>query len=49
MGKIKKALKDEEFRKLFMDYANEISDPENKKVSPPTLSLLLMIYNYSDD
>jgi len=31
MGKIKKALKDEEFRKLFMDYANEISDPENKK------------------
>jgi len=26
-------LKDEEFRKLLVEYAKEISDPENKKVN----------------
>lgn len=29
--RIEKALKNEEFRKLFVEYAQEISDPENKK------------------
>ncbi len=32
VDKISKALKDDEFRKLFFEYAQEISDPENKKV-----------------
>ncbi len=32
VDKISKALKDDEFRKLFFDYAKEISDPENKQV-----------------
>lgn len=30
--KIGEALKDEQFRKLFMEYAEEISDPENRKL-----------------
>lgn len=30
--KLKKAMKDEEFRKLLNEYAHEISDPENKAV-----------------
>lgn len=29
--RIEKALKNEEFRKLFVEYAQEISDPENKR------------------
>nr|XP_054759024.1 protein kintoun-like [Lytechinus pictus] len=29
--RIEKALKNEEFRKLFVEYAQEISDPENRK------------------
>ena len=33
LDKFEKALKDEEFRKLLVQYAEEISDPENKKVS----------------
>ena len=33
VDKISKALKDDEFRKLFFEYAQEISDPENKQVS----------------
>lgn len=32
LDKFEKALKDEEFRKLLVQYAEEISDPENKKV-----------------
>ncbi len=32
VDKLSKALKDDEFRKLFFDYAKEISDPENKQV-----------------
>ena len=31
LERIGKALKDEEFRKLFAEYAEEISDPENRK------------------
>ena len=31
LSRFSKALKDEEFRKLFVEYANEISDPENRK------------------
>lgn len=31
VDKIGNALKDENFRKLFLDYAQEISDPENRK------------------
>ncbi|KAJ7373787.1 Protein kintoun [Desmophyllum pertusum] len=31
LDKFEKALKDEEFRKLLVEYAEEISDPENKK------------------
>ena len=33
LDKFEQAMKDEEFRKLLVDYAKEISDPENKKVS----------------
>ncbi|XP_072172603.1 protein kintoun-like [Diadema setosum] len=29
--RIQKALKNEEFRKLFVDYANELADPENRR------------------
>lgn len=32
LDKFEKAMKDEEFRKLLVEYAKEISDPENKKV-----------------
>ena len=32
MDRLKKALKQQEFCDLLMDYANEISDPDNKKV-----------------
>ena len=32
LERIGKALKNEEFRKLFSDYATEISDPENRKI-----------------
>ncbi|KAK2562409.1 Protein kintoun, partial [Acropora cervicornis] len=31
LDKFEKAMKDEEFRKLLVEYAKEISDPENKK------------------
>eukprot|EP01136_Pigoraptor_vietnamica_P027112 Opistho-1_new@7222 len=31
MDKLEKAFKDEKFRKMFMEYMDEISDPENKK------------------
>ena len=31
--RLKKALRDEEFRKLLAEYAGEIQDPENKKVA----------------
>ena len=31
-SRIKEALKKPEFRKLLVEYAEEISDPENKKV-----------------
>ena len=32
---LREALKKEEFRKLLLEYAKEISDPENKKVYRP--------------
>ena len=34
----------EEFRKLFVEYAQEISDPENKKVSYNVSILFLFHY-----
>ncbi len=42
VDKISKALKDDEFRKLFFDYAKEISDPENKQVRGN--NVLLCVY-----
>ena len=33
LHKLEKALKKEEFRKLLVDYAKEIGDPDNRKVS----------------
>ena len=33
LNKLEEALKKEEFRKLLVDYANEIRDPDNRKVS----------------
>ena len=38
-----KAFKDKEFRKLFMEYAEEISDPENRRVSFRTRKLLRLL------
>ena len=32
MGRIKVAMKNKAFRDLLIEYANEISDPANKKV-----------------
>ena len=32
MDRLKEALKQQEFRDLLVDYANEISDPDYKKV-----------------
>lgn len=32
-GRIREAMKKPEFRKLLTEYAEEISDPENKKVN----------------
>ena len=32
MQRIQTALKDEEFRKMFTSYAEEISNPENRKL-----------------
>ena len=32
MERFEKAMKSEEFRKMFTEYAKEISDPENRKV-----------------
>ena len=32
MERFEKAMKSEEFRKIFTEYAKEISDPENRKV-----------------
>ena len=32
LERFKKSMKDKEFKKLFFDYMNEISDPNNKKV-----------------
>ncbi|XP_071835031.1 protein kintoun-like [Apostichopus japonicus] len=31
LGRLQKALKDEKFRKMFVEYAEEISNPENRK------------------
>lgn len=31
LGKLKKAFADPEFRRLFKEYAEEITDPENRK------------------
>lgn len=36
MDKISEALKKEEFRKLFVEYAEELADPEKRKVSSIT-------------
>ena len=33
MEKFEKAFKDKKFRELLVEYANEISDPENRKVN----------------
>ena len=35
-------MKDEEFRKLLVEYAKEISDPENKKVGFIALRILVV-------
>lgn len=32
-NKLRKAMKDEEFRKLLTEYAHEISNPENRAVN----------------
>ena len=32
MERFKDSMKNDEFKKLFFDYMNEISDPNNKKV-----------------
>lgn len=32
LERFQNAMKNEEFRKMFSDYAKEISDPENRKV-----------------
>lgn len=32
MVRIKEAMKNEEFMKMLVEYANELEDPENKKV-----------------
>lgn len=32
VDRIGKALKDEKFRKMFVEYAEEISDPKNREV-----------------
>lgn len=32
VDRIGKALKNEEFRKMFLDYAKEISDPKNREI-----------------
>ena len=32
VDRIGKALKNEEFRKMFLDYAQEISDPKNREI-----------------
>lgn len=36
MDRISEALKKEEFRKLLMDYAEELADPEKRSVSVVT-------------
>lgn len=36
-------MKDEEFRKLLVEYAKEISDPENKKVGFIALRILVVV------
>ena len=38
MKRIQTALKDEEFRKLFTSYAEEISNPENRKLYESEIS-----------
>ena len=38
MHRIHTALKDEEFRKLFVSYAEEISNPENRKLYEDEIS-----------
>ena len=43
MHKLEEALKKEEFRKLLVDYAKEIRDPENRKVR---LYMQLAIYSF---
>lgn len=40
MDRIKESLKNEEFRKLFMDYVQEISDPKNKAIYENELAQL---------
>ena len=45
MEKISEALKKEEFRKLLMDYAEELADPEKRKVSAHMLISLCLLCN----
>lgn len=40
MGKLSKAFKDEKFRKMLRDYAEEISDPENKRKYEEDIAIL---------
>lgn len=46
--KLKKAFKDPEFQKLFREYAEEISDPANKKkyAYGDTVTKRPLIFNY---
>lgn len=39
LHKLEEALKKEEFRKLLVDYAKEIRDPDNRKVSHIILAI----------
>lgn len=40
LNRIKRAFKDKEFRKLFADYVEEISDPENRRIYEAELTQL---------
>jgi hypothetical protein len=44
MERFKESMKNDEFKKLFFDYMNEISDPNNKKVG---FGLLLQVHGLS--
>lgn len=37
-------MQNEEFRKLLVEYAEEISDPENKKVNMDVVELLHLVH-----